>query len=221
MIVPEQERDQRILDVVVREYIRTARPISSEQVRELGFEEQSPATIRARLAVLEENGFLTKPHTSGGRIPTEKAYRYFVHCLERRYREVDEDIQLLRKRRAEELLSNFSESLHLVTGVASDTETLQTQGFDQLFSEPEFASQEFVVQFGKLFAELPNIVMRERRKRQLDHHHVLMGQSELLPGTQNLSLIISVLEDGNVFFAIGPTRMDYDQAFKLLNDNNL
>jgi len=220
MSVPEQGRDQGILDAVVREYIHTARPISSEQVRELGFGDQSPATLRSRLAVLEENGFLIKPHTSGGRIPTEKAYRYFVQCLERRYREVNEDIQLLRKHRAEELLSNFSETLHLVTGVTSETETLQTQGFDQLFSEPEFASQEFVVQFGKLFAELPNIVMRERRKRQLDHNHVLMGKSELLPGTQDLSLIISVLEDGNVFFAIGPTRMDYDQAFKLLNDNS-
>lgn len=75
------QRCQTILRLVVREYIRTATPVSSKAIGEqynLGI---SSATIRNEMATLEENGYLTHPHTSAGRVPTEKGYRYFVEKL--------------------------------------------------------------------------------------------------------------------------------------------
>ncbi len=74
------DRQQRILAIVVKEYVATAAPVGSETLRHRGFSVSS-ATIRNELAALEELGYLTHPHTSAGRIPTEKGYRYFVESL--------------------------------------------------------------------------------------------------------------------------------------------
>lgn len=75
------ERQKKILGLVVREYVETAQPVGSETlVRKSGLRVSS-ATIRNELATLEELGYLTHPHTSAGRMPTEKGYRYFVETL--------------------------------------------------------------------------------------------------------------------------------------------
>jgi heat-inducible transcriptional repressor len=74
------ERQERILAFVVQEYVENAQPVGSETLRQRGLSVSS-ATIRNELAALEEMGYLTHPHTSAGRVPTEKGYRYFVESL--------------------------------------------------------------------------------------------------------------------------------------------
>jgi len=77
------ERQEQVLDFVIREYIRSATPVGSETIvkrRDLGVRS---ATIRAEMAHLEELGYLTHPHTSAGRTPTALGYRYFVGFLMR------------------------------------------------------------------------------------------------------------------------------------------
>ncbi len=76
------ERDQQILFAVIGEYITTAEPVGSRTISrkyELGL---SPATIRNIMADLEEVGLLLQPHTSAGRIPTDKGFRVYVNHLE-------------------------------------------------------------------------------------------------------------------------------------------
>ena len=75
------QRAQTVLRLVVSEYIRSAVPVSSKTLSELYDLGVSPATIRHELALLEEKGYLTHPHTSAGRVPTEQGYRYFVEKL--------------------------------------------------------------------------------------------------------------------------------------------
>jgi heat-inducible transcriptional repressor len=75
------QRSQTVLRLVVREHIRTAAPVSSKAISERYGLGVSPATIRNDMADLEEKGYLTHPHTSAGRVPTEKGYRYFVEKL--------------------------------------------------------------------------------------------------------------------------------------------
>lgn len=75
------ERRRRILNIVIQEYVQTAQPVGSGTIvqnYDLGV---SAATIRNDLAFLEEEGLLTHPHTSAGRIPTDAGYRYFVQHL--------------------------------------------------------------------------------------------------------------------------------------------
>jgi heat-inducible transcriptional repressor len=75
------DRKARLLRVVVHEYIQTAEPVGSKALAERYDLGVSSATIRNELAVLEEQGFLSHPHTSAGRVPTDIGYRYYVDSL--------------------------------------------------------------------------------------------------------------------------------------------
>ena len=74
-------RQQVILASVVEEYVATGLPVGSKRLVEHAALDVSPSTVRYELAVLEEQGLLTHPHTSAGRVPTEAGYRFFVERL--------------------------------------------------------------------------------------------------------------------------------------------
>ena len=74
-------RQQTILGLTVREYVKSAAPVSSRALVEHYGLPVSSATVRNELAWLEETGLLTHPHTSAGRVPTHEGYRYFVERL--------------------------------------------------------------------------------------------------------------------------------------------
>ncbi|WP_281888310.1 heat-inducible transcriptional repressor HrcA [Paenibacillus sp. YYML68] len=75
------ERQRQILSAIVDGYIRSAEPIGSRSISKHGNVGYSPATIRNEMSDLEELGFLEQPHTSAGRIPSHKGYRYYVDHL--------------------------------------------------------------------------------------------------------------------------------------------
>jgi transcriptional regulator of heat shock response len=75
------ERRDRIFDVIVRSYIETAEPVASRMISRRSDLGLSSASIRNVMADLEEQGLLAQPHTSAGRVPTDKGYRYWVDCL--------------------------------------------------------------------------------------------------------------------------------------------
>lgn len=75
-------RDREILDFVVRRYVEQGSPVGSKAVAERFSEPVSPATIRNVMAELETLGYLSHPHTSAGRVPTDKGYRHYVDSLD-------------------------------------------------------------------------------------------------------------------------------------------
>ncbi len=77
------QRKAAILNAVVTEYIGSAQPVGSQHVVEAAGVGVSSATVRSDMAALEREGYLTQPHTSAGRIPTDKGYRFFVDHLGR------------------------------------------------------------------------------------------------------------------------------------------
>src|SRR5512138_3810171 len=74
-------RSRQILEAIIEDYICTAEPIGSSAIRSRHGLALSAATIRNVMADLEEMGYLASPHTSAGRVPTEKAYRLYVDSL--------------------------------------------------------------------------------------------------------------------------------------------
>ena len=72
------DRQQNILNFLMKEFINTSEPVSSELLNKKYALGVSPATIRNDMQVLMEQGYIAQPHTSAGRIPTNKAYKYFV-----------------------------------------------------------------------------------------------------------------------------------------------
>lgn len=75
------ERSKSVLLAVVDKYIETAEPVGSRTVAKIHPEHLSPATLRNAMSDLEDNGFLSQPHTSAGRVPTDKGYRFYVDHL--------------------------------------------------------------------------------------------------------------------------------------------
>ena len=71
-------RQRDVLVALIREYVDSAEPVGSRALSKRHFPHLSPATIRNVMADLEEMGYLAQPHTSAGRIPTDKAYRFYV-----------------------------------------------------------------------------------------------------------------------------------------------
>jgi heat-inducible transcriptional repressor len=71
-------RHRDVLIAIIREYIDTAEPVGSRALAKRHFPALSPATLRNVMADLEEGGYLVQPHTSAGRVPTDKAYRFYV-----------------------------------------------------------------------------------------------------------------------------------------------
>ncbi len=75
------EREQKVLEAIVRNYILSAAPTSSRYLSKQSGFDLSPASIRNVMGDLEEGGYIAQPHTSAGRIPTDKGYRYYVDCM--------------------------------------------------------------------------------------------------------------------------------------------
>ena len=75
------KRQGKLLDKIVREYINSALPVSSQLLDERYNFGISPATLRIEMQKLTDRGFLYQPHTSAGRVPTDKGFRFFVDEL--------------------------------------------------------------------------------------------------------------------------------------------
>ena len=75
------DRRDKIFDIIVRSYVETAEPVGSRTISKRSDVDLSPASIRNVMADLEEQGLIAQPHTSAGRVPTDKGYRYYVDRL--------------------------------------------------------------------------------------------------------------------------------------------
>ena len=121
--LPLSEREARILEAVIRTYVETAEPAGSRTVAKRHGLGVSPATIRNAMSDLEERGYLFHPHTSAGRIPTDRAYRYYVDTLMRPLRLTAAEQRRIRKElhddeggALERLIRRAAQVIGLITG---------------------------------------------------------------------------------------------------------
>jgi heat-inducible transcriptional repressor len=127
------ERKQKILNAIIRNYLESGEPVGSRTISKYADLNLSSATIRNEMSDLEELGYIVQPHTSAGRIPTDKGYRFYVdHMLKdkeeelnSRAREIDEMKDFLSEKvdRVEELLQNVAKTLAADTNYATMVST--------------------------------------------------------------------------------------------------
>ncbi|MGH3740635.1 MAG: DeoR family transcriptional regulator, partial [Micromonosporaceae bacterium] len=79
--MPLDDRKLDVLRAIVEDYVATHEPVGSKSLVERHHLAVSPATVRNDMAFLEDEGYITQPHTSAGRVPTDKGYRFFVDHL--------------------------------------------------------------------------------------------------------------------------------------------
>ena len=107
------ERKLKILQAVIADFVRTAEPVGSRTISK-NYELGSPATIRNEMSDLEELGYLTHPHTSSGRVPSEKAYRLYVNEMMGKTELTQEQKDAI----ARDLYSNVTEFENLIERAA-------------------------------------------------------------------------------------------------------
>lgn len=130
------DREKRVLLGLVDHYLKDGKPVGSNSLKDAGFEDLSSATIRNYFASLEEEGYLTQQHASGGRIPTHKAFRLYAHEHAKDVRSTEEHEQLFKPLRTEEtreIASFLQRSAESLSAIANGAVFLSAPRFDQDF----------------------------------------------------------------------------------------
>lgn len=219
------ERQKQILFAIVEQYAEVAVPVGSVTLAKLfGV---SSATIRAEMAELERIGFISQPHTSAGRVPTDKGYRFYVNNLS----EQKETANELRGERAltarvrgagmpERTIRNAVDTLVELThnlGLATIGNQLYMSGLSNLFGQPEFVQPHQVQQVAQLLDNLEPWLREAAPNQPLS---VYIGRENPIGRSAGCSLIISRFHspysDRSYIGVLGPTRQSYRDVMQLV-----
>jgi len=235
------ERQEKILDTIIRDYVRLAQPVSSELLEKKHKFGISPATIRIEMQKLTDKGFIHQLHTSAGRVPTDKGYRFFVdNLLKSEIPEFEDVLEIedifqgagkdifklasrLTKFLAEES-SNFT-ILNLL-----ERDFFWKEGWEEILKEPEFEEKDLISNFTELlesFEEnIENLKINPVRNRRFLNGvnsgiKIYIGKENPFSKTKDFSIISSRchLPEGEegIISLLGPKRMAYDKNISLIN----
>ncbi len=225
-----QERKDRILAIVVSQYIKTVAPVGSVGITDTYKLDVSPATVRNILAELEEEGYLTHPHTSAGRVPTVQGYRYYVDHLMNEIDLLEEEkrhIVAECKRYRHQLETLMEKTSQAISDLTHYTTIVSIDGWD---SKIILKGTSYVVGYPeqadilKIQAILRILEEKERLlaliNRDLDKRiGIYIGHEMALKEMETCSMAVSSFESNGVngrIAVLGPTRMQYDRVVSAL-----
>jgi heat-inducible transcriptional repressor len=225
------DRQQQILEYVIKDYVKNAEPVSSGRICDLYGLDCSSATIRNELNHLTQKGFLNQPHTSGGRVPTDKAYRYLVDTLmgdnelslteqkklQKEYIKLKAEYKRLAKL-SSRLLSRFTSGV-AVGGDLEGSDAYES-GISRLLKEPEYTNMENVSEVVELIEYFDEHLKDLSTQLQDNQPKVLIGKENQLVTVKGHSIIVSGYESEEgqkgVLALIGPKRMNYQKNLALI-----
>ncbi|MBU0467794.1 MAG: hypothetical protein KJ736_01875 [Candidatus Omnitrophica bacterium] len=225
-------RKDSILAITVGRYISTVAPVSSSFIVKEHLYGLSSATIRNILAELEHEGYLTHPHTSAGRIPTQKGYRYYVDNLMNEIQLLEEETTRIKieykkqKLELEELFDNLSKSISETTHYTS---MISVDGWDKkLFCR----GTSYIVRYldytdiQKIEEILAALDEKERLLEIINRHlekriDIFIGNEMACAQMNSCSLVISEYKtkkgpSGRIA-VLGPTRMNYERVVSAID----
>lgn len=221
------ERQRKILSAIIEQYAEVAAPVGSVTLAKLF--NVSSATIRNEMAVLEDAGLIEQPHTSAGRVPTDKGYRNYVNRLNessseseitesRNARAISARIQSagepeLAIRSAVKTLVEITQNV----GLATIGGSLYVRGFSSLFTQPEFMHRQTAQQVAFLLDNLEPWLREAAPNKPLS---VFIGRENPIGKSSQSTLIISRFRspysDKSYIGVLGPTRQNYRTVMDLV-----
>lgn len=210
------QRQSRILDTIVDEYIKTAAPISSGSVFNIGDFGISCPTIRNEMFCLTERGYLMQPHTSAGRVPTEKGYRFFVDGLiSNLATRIDNKFGAYREQKkiqivAEEISLECSDLVAFI----DESGEFRYLGLKRVLGKPEFENRKTIVSFIEFLEGLNYSLMKELDNIG-DGVEVFIGSENPFWGEKSDYSIILSRYDNDIIALLGPMRMNYRRNLEL------
>jgi transcriptional regulator of heat shock response len=221
-LVDYETRRRAILTAAINRYIKDAAPVSSLDIA--AEFDLSPATIRNIFAELEEGGYLTHPHTSAGRVPTDKGYRYYVDLLSSRLELLEDEKNSITRyyeqqiNRLEEILERTSQVISSVTHYTSIVSFLEWHdrffynGVSFVLDQPEFQDirrMRYLIRIIEDKARLLDILNRDFKEKV----RVYIGQELGCAEMDNCALAVATYSLNNKplgrMAVLGPSRMEY------------
>ena len=220
------ERKLKILQAIIMDFISNAEPVGSRTLSKMLEMNISPATIRNEMADLEEMGYLYHPHTSSGRVPSDKAYRLYVNSMMEKYELEEREKQRIKRelrahmnelekaiRHAIELLSDITNLTSFATLEDMRNMSLFLQGMTRIFAHPEYST----IEHARSFLEM--VDNQERFASELAAREqglsITIGDENsghIAPRSSIISATYYV--DGRMvgkLGVVGPTRMRYGE----------
>lgn len=236
MTVKITPRQQTLLALIINEYIRTAEPVSSKFLEKSGFFGLKSATIRGEMNNLEENGYLSHLYTSSGRVPTDRAYRYFVdNIISLKPKVISEKHQVTIKRaiygvandqrqinrNIAQVLSSLSDSL-VIAGIEEEQDFFKV-GLASLFEMPDFQEFDKLFRLTSFFDEFEGMFARIEKSFFDDSDQdfrIFIGRENPMKNIRDETVMFARydLPDGYTgsLTLVGPTRMDYHKNIGLI-----
>ncbi|MBC7512309.1 transcriptional regulator [Candidatus Saccharibacteria bacterium] len=221
------ERQTAILTAIIEQYAEIAAPVGSVTLAKLF--NVSSATVRSEMSKLEEFGFIKQMHTSAGRTPTDKGYRYYVNLLANQQDEPrlsDRSARAIEARvsnhgtRADRAIRSAVDSLVDLTqnlGLATIGDELYLAGMGNLFSQPEFMGGVDAQNVARL---LDNLEPWLREAAPNEPLNVFIGAENPIGKSSGATLIISRFRspysDNSYIGVLGPTRQSYARVMRLV-----
>ena len=218
-----EKRQETLLKLAIESYVETAEPVGSRFLLSESGLDCGEATVRNELRALEEDGYLTHPHTSAGRIPTEKGYQYYLSQVNwDKVNIAKKDLDLLQKfidgLTGEERVKNVAKSLAELANaavlVAFDLDRVYYTGLSNLFNQPEFKELDLVVNVSSVFDRCEEC-LEDFYDKVDDVPKYFIGDDH--PFGSALSAISCRLGKNSFLVLLGPMRMDYKRNFALIN----
>ena len=225
------ERKLKILQAIITDFIRNAEPVGSRTLSKMLDMSISPATIRNEMADLEDMGYLFHPHTSAGRVPSDKAYRLYVNNLMDKYELEQAEKQRIKRelranmaelertvRHASELLAEITNLTSFATVEDMRDMSLFLQGMTRIFAYPEYSTIEHARNFLEMVDDRDTFASELASRGE--GLTVTIGDensTRIVPGSTIISATYHV--DGRMvgkLGVIGPTRMKYDEITSII-----
>jgi heat-inducible transcriptional repressor len=227
--VDKESRKRAILAATINKHIVEASPIASEDIANQF--DLSSATIRNIFSELEDSGYLTHPYTSGGRIPTEKGYRYYVDFLLSQIQLMEDEKAKITKeyhreaKKLEDALEETSEIISQTTHYAGIVSFLEWQdkmfyrGLSRILEQPEFRDTEKIRLLIKIVEDKKHLLEIINREFN-DKVKVYIGKELECPQMNSCSLVVSSYRRRNKpqgkLAVLGPVRMEYNHIIPVL-----
>ena len=217
------ERQSKLLAAIIDQFIATAVPVGSHHLLEAGSFQVSGATVRNEMRLLGEEGFLSQPHVSAGRVPTAKGYRVYVQQslqpsryelkVRKRFDQLRE--QYLQRKDQERAYDAVALLAHMAPDVAFATVPHKRRvyylGLSNMFRQPEFqADPHLATGIAEVLEEHLGEVLERLQIDDTIRYYI--GDEHVLPQIQSCTLMVTgyqLRDHRGVIGILGPMRMDY------------
>lgn len=222
------DRQAKLLVTIIEQYAEVAAPVGSVLLAKLF--DVSSATIRNEMAELERMGYIKQPHTSAGRVPTDKGYRFYVNELTNQQEQAKAPIMDRNSKAIATRVSHAGEPAQAIKsavdslvqlthnlGLATIGNQLYVAGYSNLFGQPEFIDP---VHSREVAVLLDNLEPWLREAEPNEALNVYIGRENPIGGSAGVSLIISryrsPYSDHSYIGILGPTRQSYRSVMGLV-----